>query len=44
MLDFWAQFWPQFWANFLGGAIIVGLAVWFEAVLDERRDRRHRDH
>ena len=41
-MSWWSQFTAQFWGELLAGAIIVPLAVWAEAWLDERRERRHR--
>ena len=40
-LDFFAQFWPGFWANLIAGTMIIGVALWLEATLDEARERRH---
>lgn len=40
-LPFFDQFWPQLLANFLAGVLVILPALYFEAWLDERRDKRH---
>ena len=35
--------WDEFWANLFAGGILVAVALFVEAWLDERRDLRHKD-
>lgn len=37
------NFSAQFWGELCAGALLLPLALWAEAWLDERRDQRHKD-
>ena len=40
-MSFWNDFWAQALGGLASGAVLLPLALWLEAVLDERRERRH---
>lgn len=40
-MTWWDQFTAQFVGDLLAAIIVLPLALWAEAKLDERRERRH---